>query len=47
MIINLNVEEHIYKKNYFKDFYYIYLEFHCQICQNNPLSMDPTQKKKA
>jgi hypothetical protein len=39
MTINLKVEEHIYTKNYF---FYIYLEAHCQGCQNNPLSMDPS-----
>jgi hypothetical protein len=43
MTINLKVEEHIYKFFPFLKFFCIYLEIHCQDCQNNPLSMDPTQ----
>jgi hypothetical protein len=39
MNINLKVEAHIY--NFFLRFFYIYLEAHCQGCQNNSLSMDP------
>jgi hypothetical protein len=27
-------------------FFYIYLEVHCQGCQNNPLSMDPHSLEK-
>jgi hypothetical protein len=42
MTINLNVEKHIYNFFFiFKIFFCIYLEVHCQGCQNNPLSSDP------
>jgi hypothetical protein len=41
MIINLKIEEPIYNFFSFLRFFCIYLEIHCQSCQNNPLSTDP------
>jgi hypothetical protein len=42
MTINVKVEKHIYKfYSILLFFFYIYLEVHCQVCQNNPLSTDP------
>jgi hypothetical protein len=40
MIINLKVEEYIYK-NFLFLFFYIYLKIYRQTYQNNPLSIDP------
>jgi hypothetical protein len=41
MTINLKIEKYIYNFFHFLDFFCIYLEIHCEGCQNNPLSMDP------